>query len=215
MTYEYQQYLAHYGVKGQKWGRRNYQNEDGSYTTEGAERYWGGGHGRQPGAGPSAPAAPKSGMRRSTLNGATRFFSRITPSSKFRKRAYQRAYGVDANDKSEEAVAEKQRRKKKAIAIAATAAAVSVAALYGYSTLKRNAIRRNYTWASEIQRAGGNYASAAASKRVADTVNRRKALKIAGRQAAEAAGAKVERAKNWLKNAGIKAASSVKKRKWR
>lgn len=39
MTYEYQQYLAHYGVKGQKHGRRRYQNEDGSLTPEGKEHY--------------------------------------------------------------------------------------------------------------------------------------------------------------------------------
>ena len=31
--------LAHYGIKGQKWGVRRYQNEDGSYTAEGKERY--------------------------------------------------------------------------------------------------------------------------------------------------------------------------------
>lgn len=32
-------YFAHYGVKGQKWGNRRYQNEDGSLTEEGTERY--------------------------------------------------------------------------------------------------------------------------------------------------------------------------------
>lgn len=31
-------YLAHHGIKGQKWGVRRYQNEDGSYTDEGAKR---------------------------------------------------------------------------------------------------------------------------------------------------------------------------------
>ena len=31
-------YLAHHGVKGQKWGERRYQNEDGSYTDLGAQR---------------------------------------------------------------------------------------------------------------------------------------------------------------------------------
>lgn len=33
-------YLAHHGVKGQKWGRRRYQNPDGSLTAEGYQ-HWG------------------------------------------------------------------------------------------------------------------------------------------------------------------------------
>ena len=32
-------YLAHHGVKGQKWGIRRYQNEDGTLTAEGQARY--------------------------------------------------------------------------------------------------------------------------------------------------------------------------------
>lgn len=31
--------LVHHGIKGQKWGIRRYQNEDGSLTPEGKERY--------------------------------------------------------------------------------------------------------------------------------------------------------------------------------
>lgn len=31
-------YLMHHGIKGQKWGVRRYQNEDGSYTTLGKKR---------------------------------------------------------------------------------------------------------------------------------------------------------------------------------
>lgn len=31
--------LYHHGVKGQKWGQRNYQNEDGSLTAAGRQRY--------------------------------------------------------------------------------------------------------------------------------------------------------------------------------
>lgn len=31
--------LYHHGIKGQKWGVRRFQNEDGSLTTEGRERY--------------------------------------------------------------------------------------------------------------------------------------------------------------------------------
>lgn len=31
--------LYHHGIKGQKWGVRRYQNEDGSYTSEGKRKY--------------------------------------------------------------------------------------------------------------------------------------------------------------------------------
>lgn len=31
--------LMHFGIKGQKWGIRRYQNEDGSYTEAGKKRY--------------------------------------------------------------------------------------------------------------------------------------------------------------------------------
>lgn len=35
-----QHYLKHYGVKGMKWGVRRYQNEDGTLTAAGKERYY-------------------------------------------------------------------------------------------------------------------------------------------------------------------------------
>lgn len=35
----YSDYLAHHGIKGQKWGVRRYQNPDGSYTNAGRKRY--------------------------------------------------------------------------------------------------------------------------------------------------------------------------------
>jgi len=38
MTYE-DNWLAHYGIKGQKWGVRRFQYSNGSYTPEGKERY--------------------------------------------------------------------------------------------------------------------------------------------------------------------------------
>lgn len=36
---DYQEYLAHHGILGQKWGIRRYQNKDGSLTPEGKARY--------------------------------------------------------------------------------------------------------------------------------------------------------------------------------
>lgn len=38
-SYYENEYLAHHGIKGQKWGARRYQNEDGSLTEEGLKRY--------------------------------------------------------------------------------------------------------------------------------------------------------------------------------
>lgn len=35
----YSDYLQHFGIPGMKWGIRRYQNEDGSYTEEGKQRY--------------------------------------------------------------------------------------------------------------------------------------------------------------------------------
>lgn len=39
MTYYYKPELRHWGIKGQKWGIRRFQNEDGSLTPAGKERY--------------------------------------------------------------------------------------------------------------------------------------------------------------------------------
>ena len=39
LYYPNESYLAHHGIKGQKWGVRRYQNEDGSYTKAGRKRY--------------------------------------------------------------------------------------------------------------------------------------------------------------------------------
>lgn len=33
-------YLAHHGIKGQKWGIRRWQNEDGTYTEAGKQKYF-------------------------------------------------------------------------------------------------------------------------------------------------------------------------------
>jgi len=42
---QYPDYLAHYGIKGMKWGVRRFQNKNGSYTAAGLKRRFGGGGG--------------------------------------------------------------------------------------------------------------------------------------------------------------------------
>lgn len=42
-NYVFDDELCHWGIKGQRWGDRRFQNEDGSWTPEGRERYGKGG----------------------------------------------------------------------------------------------------------------------------------------------------------------------------
>lgn len=39
--FDMQEWIAHYGIMGQRWGIRNYQNLDGSLTAAGRQRYGG------------------------------------------------------------------------------------------------------------------------------------------------------------------------------
>ena len=38
-VWTYGGYLAHHGIKGQRWGIRRFQEEDGTLTAEGRKRY--------------------------------------------------------------------------------------------------------------------------------------------------------------------------------
>lgn len=44
--FDWQEYIAHYGIMGQRWGIRNYQNLDGSLTAAGRQRYGGSARGK-------------------------------------------------------------------------------------------------------------------------------------------------------------------------
>lgn len=55
-------YLAHHGIKGQKWGVRRFQNEDGSYTSAGKRRYRDSETGN-PGSAESTPKKSNAGKK--------------------------------------------------------------------------------------------------------------------------------------------------------
>lgn len=56
--------LQHHGIKGQKWGVRRFQNEDGTWTAAGRERYGNGGETRS--ASGTAAANAKKAERKKT-----------------------------------------------------------------------------------------------------------------------------------------------------
>ena len=53
--------LAHHGIKGQKWGQRRFQNEDGTWTAAGKERY---GDGESTGSGSGSVRSFKGNLHR-------------------------------------------------------------------------------------------------------------------------------------------------------
>lgn len=55
-NYVFDDELYHHGILGQRWGYRRFQNEDGSWTPEGRERYG-------EGEGPRQAAKPKVDAR--------------------------------------------------------------------------------------------------------------------------------------------------------
>ncbi len=59
--------LAHHGIKGQKWGIRRYQNEDGSLTDEGYRHY---GYGKRGLFAPNTKSKMKTGAKVGATAGA-------------------------------------------------------------------------------------------------------------------------------------------------
>lgn len=138
--------LAHYGIKGQKWGVRNYQYAEGGYTPAGAERYWGGtGQGRRPAANSYASAQQRR-LRMGTMSGPR---STGTPS---RAKSGSRPSGPQPNARAAISPEEQARRRARTRKIIGVAAGVTLAAALGYATYKgstklrdnmREDIRRN------------------------------------------------------------------------
>lgn len=122
---EGEEFLSHYGVKGQKWGVRNYQYADGGYTPAGAERYWGGtGQGRSTSGGVQA-SGPSRIWRNNRSNGRSGWVSTQRPK-------------VSANRNSRPQLTPEQRaaRRARTKKILGITAGVAVAAAIGYGAYK-------------------------------------------------------------------------------
>lgn len=77
-----EEYLEHYGIRGMKWGIRNYQNPDGSLTPAGKERY---GHGK------GERTKKQVGRTISDLNSQSREMARIKGDISQQKNRYVKA----------------------------------------------------------------------------------------------------------------------------
>lgn len=104
MTPEYSEFLAHHGVKGQKWGVRNWQNTDGTYTEAGKHRY-GWGYGRQQAASPMtagvsrSPARKRATVARTSRENVVRARQESQAESEARKARTQTILKIAAGDR--------------------------------------------------------------------------------------------------------------------
>lgn len=94
--------LRHHGIKGQKWGRRRYQNADGSLTPAGKQRY-----GSQENFERQYPEDVRKGIKstKEGVDGAKNFTKAVKDKNEDRSRKNQRK----ADKMLEEAVRDKAR----------------------------------------------------------------------------------------------------------
>ena len=121
------QELYHHGIKGQKWGRRRFQNEDGSLTPAGKERY-----------DDDGPSEKKQKEYKIPENKSTH---RLKIEEKYK------AKGMSAKE-AEQAAAKRIRGEQYAVA----AAAVTVAACYAYNKYKNYNVDKTLSSTTEFQR---------------------------------------------------------------
>lgn len=157
MTKEYSDYLAHYGVKGQKWGVRNWQNEDGTYTDAGKNHY-GWGYGYQNRGSNSVSSVQSKRTPRAAQSSPSRN----------KKNVVRREW----NNSPQRSTEQRKAKTRKILLVAAGLTVAGIAAYKG-STAIRNKLRNE---ASSVYQKQGFY-KGASDMLAADKYNRRTAVK--------------------------------------
>lgn len=148
-------YICHHGIKGQRWGRRRWQNEDGSLTSAGMSRYmdgvggfrWGEHAGERPRSRMNPVARVVTAVGRAT-NAASAFKGSVERIGKIADTVGKTASKIgNASGKVRSTVQRAGKRKKmspdekkalaKKIAIGVGAVGVAAAAAYGLKTLNK------------------------------------------------------------------------------
>jgi hypothetical protein len=138
IMYASSQSIVHYGIKGQKWGVRHWQNEDGTFNEAGKRKYFG-----QEKADSLRKKANKAqlmaDMNRRASETGPKILSGIYKSN---ERYYQNRANK-LHDKSEkintpEYIAKRKSQLKKAAVIGASVAAAGLAAYGGYKIYSLN-----------------------------------------------------------------------------
>ena len=158
-------YIAHHGIRGQKWGVRRFQNEDGSLTDAGRERYLKGMNSRE--------KVEYLKSDEGTRHAVEKYMDQ----------------GLTYTEANEQVVRDNRERNKK-IAIAGAAAIGTILAVYGgYKLYKHlgNEVDKAKEWEKQL---GNNYADAMEKSILTkdwDTADVEKMRDLATKQAAERA----------------------------
>lgn len=126
--------LYHHGIKGQRWGRRRFQNEDGSLTPAGKERY---------------DDDNESNNAKSSLDFKRPELSETPKKSKHRMKLEEKYKAQGLNQEEAEQAASKRIKAEKYVAAAAVVTAASAIAYYKYREYSKD---KSYSTDTEFQR---------------------------------------------------------------
>lgn len=153
-------YLAHHGIKGQKWGVRRYQNSDGSLTPAGERRYYGAARAIQKDIDSFKPIKngvrnPKNGrllLSKSDVDASVKGlqYAKAKAMAKGDARRAKDAAKIAKQDSPEHQA--RQAKIKKAVKIGAVAAGAALAAYGGYKLYQNRKDIKNKAAAAEMAR---------------------------------------------------------------
>ena len=197
--------LTHYGIKGQKWGKRRFQYEDGSLTPAGKERYDDDGPSERSSKESETPKV-KSSSKGTTSETKQKEYKIPENKSKHRLNLENKYKSQGLSEKEAEQAAAKRIRAEQ---YTAAAAAVTVTACVAYCKYKNYADDKVYKSGTEFQRIMAlNKDQPIHEGRQYLAVNKLDKLKYRGVYAKELAG-KVDADKE-LYNVTVKAKQDIK-----